>query len=415
MRTTARIAQIALALCISAVSALGQSQDAAITHRFQFKPAPRIVHGPPAEARAAMVVAGATSQLPIWNYQVISSRDGNLYQGVIVGRDPSTIGSGAAASVTTQVVPLVLKFRSIATAVDLKTGILTTASGRATSNPTVPDTGCFTGGNNVPLTLLEKSPILGNADFNFGGTDVGTTQYTDAFQRANFWSVIDKSRYHVRLGPVQVLSPVVVNVPAASGLSIPANLFEPLFSMCSPESIVDINYLDAVVVNELAKLPGITPGTFPMFMIYNAGMSFGDPRNLGNCCAGGYHSINPAGPLAFQTYSPFDFDVSGFFVPPGDTAIPSHEVAEWMNDPYIINNTPPWGHTGQVSGCQGNLEVGDPLTGTEAPRIVMPNGYTYHLQELAFFSWFFGSPALGIHGWFSDNGSFLTDAGPACQ
>jgi hypothetical protein len=41
-------------------------------------------------------------------------------------------------------------------------------------------------------------------------------------------------------------------------------------------------------------------------------MSIGDPTNLGNCCAGGYHSINPAGRITFQTYSPFDFDVSGF-------------------------------------------------------------------------------------------------------
>jgi hypothetical protein len=86
-----------------------------------------------------------------------------------------------------------------------------------------------------------------------------------------------------------------------------------------------------------------------------------------------------------------------------------------MNDPYIINGTPAWGHTGQVAGCQNNLEVGDPLTGVEAPRVVMPNGFTYHLQELAFFSWFFGNPSLGIHGWDSDNGTFLTDAGPVCQ
>jgi len=186
--------------------------------------------------------------------------------------------------------------------------------------------------------------------------------------------------------------------------------------MCSPEGIVDINFLDALVVSELTQLKGINSSTFPMFMIYNTGMSFGDPTNINNCCAGGYHGINPVGPLTFQTYSPFDFDVSGFFVPSAnDTAIASHEVAEWVNDPYVINGTPAWGHVGQVAGCQNNLEVGDPLTGTEAPRIVMPNGFTYHLQELAFFSWFFGNPSLGIHGWDSNNGTFLTDAGPPCK
>ncbi len=86
-----------------------------------------------------------------------------------------------------------------------------------------------------------------------------------------------------------------------------------------------------------------------------------------------------------------------------------------MNDPFGNNATPPWGHTGQVGGCQNNLEVGDPLTGTNAPPVVMPNGFTYHLQELAFFSWFYGAPSIGVNGWFSNNGTFLTDAGPPCQ
>jgi hypothetical protein len=47
--------------------------------------------------------------------------------------------------------------------------------------------------------------------------------------------------------------------------------------------------------------------------------------------------------------------------------------------------------------------------------ITMPNGFTYHWQELAFFSWFFGAPSIGVNGWFSDNGTFMTDAGPPCH
>lgn len=37
-----------------------------------------------------------------------------------------------------------------------------------------------------------------------------------------------------------------------------------------------------------------------------------------------------------------------------------------------------------------------------------PNTNTYHLQELAFYSWFFGSTELGkgAGGWYSDNGGF---------
>jgi hypothetical protein len=29
-------------------------------------------------------------------------------------------------------------------------------------------------------------------------------------------------------------------------------------------------------------------------------------------------------------------------------------------------------------------------------------------------SWFFGAPSVGINGWFSNNGTFLMDAGHIC-
>jgi len=37
------------------------------------------------------------------------------------------------------------------------------------------------------------------------------------------------------------------------------------------------------------------------------------------------------------------------------------------------------------------------------------------MQELAFFSWFYGAPSIGIHGCFSDNGAFLQDVGLVCH
>ena len=87
----------------------------------------------------------------------------------------------------------------------------------------------------------------------------------------------------------------------------------------------------------------------------------------------------------------------------------SHEVGEWQNDPDTINPTPAWGHIGQVSGCQSNLEVGDPLSGTTFNDAL--GGFTYHPQELAFFSWFYHQkPSLGVNGWYSDQGTFKTFA-----
>jgi hypothetical protein len=100
-------------------------------------------------------------------------------------------------------------------------------------------------------------------------------------------------------------------------------------------------------------------------------------------------------PLNTQTYSPADFDTTQFFIAANgstagfsDTAILAHEIDAWMNAPW---------------------------TGTAIPSVTIPNGFTYHLQKLAFFSWFFGAPSIGVNGWFSDNGAFVTDAGPPCH
>src|ERR1700731_3497642 len=69
---------------------------------------------------------------------------------------------------------------------------------------------------------------------------------------------------------------------------------------------------------------------------------------------------------------------------------------------------PPWGRI----GCQGNWEVGDPLTGTDIPEITMPNGVTYNPQENAFWSWFYSADHdaffqnMTAGGQYSMNGTF---------
>lgn len=164
---------------------------------------------------------------------------------------------------------------------------------------------------------------------------------------------------------------------------------------------------------------GVNLSTLSIFLGRNLNLAvFASPTNLSVCCIAGYHSTEAGAPT--QTYVVANFETSGFYGPGlSDTVILSHEVAEWMNDPFFpFNPTPPWGVV-QVPGfCQNSLEVGDPLEaggGFDYPPIVMPNGFNYHLQELAFFSWFYGAPSIGVNGWFSNNGTFVTDAGPPCQ
>jgi hypothetical protein len=354
--------------------------------------------------------AAGTSGLPTFGYQVLSSRDGNLYTGVMVGQDPFSTGGFTPTNVTAPVVPLIITTHTVATGIS-SGGILSTKNGTTVSNPTAADTACLGARNNVPLTLFLNSPIFQSASFTFGGTNVGRTQYVDAYQRANFWNSVAGTNYHTLLTAGTRIAPISLDIAANQGLAIPPSLF----GSCGSLTIVNISTLDGIITNTILPqlaAQGVDTSQFPIFLLYNAVMSGGVPTNLNKCCVLGFHG-STGSPI--QTYSPIDFDTTGLFSAGiHDTSIAAHEVGEWMDDPFGNNPTPAWGHTGQVSGCQNNLENGDPLTGTNVPTVNL-NGFTYHLQELAFFSWFYGAPSIAANGWFSDNNTFKTDAGPVCK
>ncbi|MBV9301724.1 MAG: hypothetical protein JOY62_01825 [Acidobacteriaceae bacterium] len=413
-KLTAFFSCVTLILCSAAI-AVGQDQaETQGRHIPKMKAYSWMKPGPDrsqVEATKNLAATNSGKTLPLWTFSTRSSRDDNDYSGVMVGRDP--FNGGGSVSIPTYIVPVIIKTHTIGTGVNSKR-IISTKPGVTTFDPTLADKACLGTSNNVPVTLFEESPLLQSALFDFGGSVMGTTQYIDAFQRANFWRVDDHDRYHVLLGPVKTLKPIVINVPANDGTTLPASLT----GLCATEGIVDINwfdaYLDSTVIPALVS-EGVNPSNFPIFLVHD--VVWASPvTNLNDCCYIGYHGYTGSNPI--QTYSPMDFDNNqGFFFNPEirDSYVPAHEIGEWMNDPFVTNPTPLWGHVGQQPGCQGNLEVGDPLTGTESLRVVMSNGFTYHLQELTFFSWFFGAPSIGIHGWFSDNATFLTDAGPPCH
>ena len=406
-------------LCTFALHSFGQGQNS--TARLKayswVKPAQ---NQSDIEITKNLAAAKAGNTLPLWNFFVQSSRDNNYYTGTMVG-DPTS----GTQNIPTYIVPLIIKVHTIGTKVN-PDGSISTKPGNHNFNPTVADTNCLgTMGNNVPLTLVQQSPLILPATFNFGGTTVGTTQYVDAFQRANFWAVEDRNLFHTNLNPVKTLKAVVIDVPAANGLALSTKAFGPP-DFCSDLGIIDIAWFDAYIDNTVLPAlasKGVNPANFPIFLVHNLVWAFPAVTNLNDCCILGYHGTNGNGPI--QTYSPLNFDSTGLFPPAiEDTGVMAHEIAEWMDDPFGNNPTPAWGHIGQVPGCQNNLEVGDPLTGTGVSPVVMPNGFTYHLQELAFFSWFYGQNlaagpnaplSIGINGWFSDNGTFLNNAGPVCQ
>jgi len=237
--------------------------------------------------------------------------NGTNYPYVMVGADPST---NAGAIITTWIVPVKLVL----------------------SDGSVWDP--LQGGPFSPVARTVLSPVFDNTTtYIQGGVDVGTTQYIDAFQRANFWSIVQNNpNSHLRLGGptafVAILPEITLNVPSEYG--------HQGTEFGVDVALVDINYYDTQISNYQAQSQTINPTGFPIFINANTYLT------EGGCCIGGYHSAN--GP---QTYANFEYiTTSGVFSQ--DVSALSHEVGEWADDPLYPqqNNTP----------C-GILEVGDPL------------------------------------------------------
>lgn len=359
-------------------------QDEITNHPLVFAVKP-LVGGNPALIREQ---SASGAGLKMWGYTIKSTRTGSIgktFNGVMVGNSP--LSTNGTTTTTVYVVPVIFKI------------------GGNTFSPTVPDNNCLAG--KVPLTVLKNSPmVVSTHDFKVNGIDVGQTQYSDAFQRASFWTKVaaNGGTYHNKLQ--YKFLPAITITPGAAH----STLFS-IAGCIASYGGVEINWFDSLVTGTIIPSlasKGVGPTNLPIFMLYNTTMYINSPSN---CCVGGYHGAfgNPV-----QTYSPFQFDTASVFgIGSKDTDIMAHEINEWQDDPLGTNATPPWGHVGQVTGCQNNLEVGDPLTGHNYPNVTL-GGYVYHLQELAFFSWFFGKPSLGAGGVFSDNATFKAPQG-ACK
>jgi hypothetical protein len=368
-------------LCLGPARGWGQvpADDAQQRRKPRFK----VMHMKNSQALLPAIRRQASSGniIPLWNYSLVSPFDKLSYSGQMVGRSPFYHGYRSTV-IQSYLIPVKLTF-SDGTVLD-----------PTTSNSCLGAT---------TLSVVQNSPIFQTTDWIMNGVDVGTAQYIDAFQRANFWSDVSVAgnSYHNSLA-LNTLAKISISVPAADGA---ASAF-----FCN-EGQIDINWWDALVENTI--LPslvskGVGPKSVPIFLFDSVELC--DPFSSGSCGILGYHNAyTPGGVL--QTYGVADFDNSGFYG--GDISVLTHEVGEWMDDPLTNNPTPAWGNIGQVSGCQNNLEVGDPLTGTFFPAVTLGN-FTYDPQELVFFSWFYRqSPSIGSGGAFSNNGTFSTSP-PSC-
>jgi hypothetical protein len=146
---------------------------------------------------------------------------------------------------------------------------------------------------------------------------------------------------------------------------------------------MDINIFDTLLQGIMSKFKQIQPNTFPLAVGYNMYLT------SGGCCIGGYHSAN-AGPPNGQTYAYTSvMQQASVGVFSQDIGAASHEVGEWIIDPFTTNDSP----------C-GIMEIGDPLE-TEPNFGDFPyavGGLTYHPQDLVFND-YFGAPVIQVNGW----------------
>jgi hypothetical protein len=325
----------------------------------------------------------AATTIPFYTKSYVSPLDGHTYKIRTVGANPSL------STTTTNVtyVPIVVKFKF----------------GTVTLDPTKP--GC---GDTVSVqSRFFNGPNFTTVPQTSNGVNVGTVQIIDGFQRAEFWKTVKAKggTWHTNL--VASGTPIILTKTAPAG----SQLFAGVCSGSAHDiGTIDINAFDTMIQGIVKQFA--TPTQVPLVLSYNVFETSG-----GQCCIIGYHNayVRSSGT---QTYAISAYNDPGIFsVPIEDIHAWNHEIGELFNDPFVesnstVNFVPAWGHVGQVSGCQNNLEVGDPLTGT--PYTVSLNGFTYHPQELAFQSWFLRqSPSGGTGGKYSYKGSFTTVQG-AC-
>jgi hypothetical protein len=313
----------------------------------QTQPTPRYVTLTPRYLEN--LAAPATSTVTNWT--------GTLFPGgssfTMVGTDPRT--TNTTTTVNTFVIPIRIVISPTPTGIFDPAHVLT--NGRTV----------------VQNTLL--SPIFNSGiDFVQGGVDLGNTQYIDAFQRGNFWSSVStNTNYHVLLNPILLPEVTITASTGKIGTEFGVRV-----------ALVDINFFDAHLQQIISGNSQITPDSLVIAVTYDTYLT------SGGCCIGGYHSAFGSA-AAPQTYSHFTYiDRPGAFAQ--DVSALSHEIGEWMDDPFANN-----------PGCGGLLEDGDPLEG--GPNFgAFPytlNGFTYNLQDLTFLQYFGQSPSTSVNGWWS--------------
>ena len=408
------LAATAFVLYIFSCAAFAQDDYSAWQNRHEHQ-------GPDVDVEQAMAESAAGLTVPLWSRGVLTfsvyqtngrhgrytcdgRRPCQFRKLILMGRAPQTPGPPPdnVTRIPTRIIPL--KFQLLA-----EDGTV-----MFTFDPTENLDGCTPG--TTPLNLARQSPLFVDTVIQppywniFYDHPLQATQFVDAQMRSEFFNwMLAENPWHNKFKPDDTIYRVTVMVPWGYWKPDDSG---PGPGGCGVLGRVDGPTLDLTLRKEiLEKLPGLVQ-SFVVFLTSNV-IEYDSKKDdfLG------YHDAfgNPP-----QIYAVAPFDTTRRYQML-DVNVLTHELGEAMNNPLVStqgNSTPPWWNG---SECQGNFEVGDPndLLTRDHQVTNMTNGFTYHLQELAFAGWFYRIANLGIADPgraepYSTNGTFRTDAGTRC-
>ncbi len=319
--------------------------------------APDAIPPPPlaTDARTEVIpTAGVNTTIPI--FQSSFAFQGKTFTFKMVGSNPFT--APASVTIPTEIIPVELHF----------------ANG-ATFDPT------------TAVHSIQQSPI-----FKTGVYTAGTLQFGDALMRSEFWNFVHAKSYHVILGTPVVERVMVLNVPATDGSVGTTSGVRTAF-------LKSQYFLDpSGIEQQLLSSYHVSPKTLTFFAVTDMRVL----EEKGTCCYNGYHtSYTVPTSTGTSTFTTIWGNVSAST--PTDLSHVSHEVAEWLDDPFYsppaqlgstaaqFNRVPIWVHPVTKACVNNQLEVGDPLVTVH----FTVNGFT--VQDVAFLSWFSRtSPSIGI-------------------
>ena len=264
--------------------------------------------------------------------------------------------------------------------------------------------------------VLDPGPIMtriaGSPNFHVFPYQTGLTQFADAVQRAQFFRTMGQD-WHTLLQPPQMLMPVVIEVPRGLAKVYRNPSTGVVFA------VVDTNFFISQL-NTIVQLESLRPEALALILTTNVFLA--PKADVKQCCVLGFHTAFDAGRLGrlqqVQTLvwaSWIDQGLLGSSV--ADVTPMSHEISEWMNNPFGTNLVPAWQPLGGAGGCQSNLETADPVA--MLPNAGYPvniDGFTYHPQSQVLLPWF---PRQGaqdsVDGAFSfPDESLVTEASRPC-